>query len=64
MEKYSQKEIAKRLIEVRDLMEFLDDGYHRKEYYDLVQISNGLYFRLTEANQEKFDDWLDNKMKE
>lgn len=64
MKRYSQKEIAKRLIEVRDLMDFLDDGYHIEEYFNLVKISNGLFLRLNESNQKKFKDWVDKKTQE
>ena len=38
-----QKEIAKRLIEVRDLIDYLDDGYHSKDVDNLIKISNELY---------------------
>jgi hypothetical protein len=61
MEKYTQQEIAKRLLEVVDLMYFLDDGHHIKEYGDLVWICNGLYSRLTEANQKKFHAYMEKK---
>lgn len=62
MEKYTQKEIAKRLLEVIDLMDFYDDGCHFKEYCDLVWMSNDLYSRLNEANQKKFQDWMEKKI--
>lgn len=64
MKRYSQKEIAKRLIEVRDLMDFLDDGYHIEEYFNLVKISNGLFLRLNEVNQKKFKNWVEKKIQE
>lgn len=49
-----QKEIAKRLIELRDIMDFIDDGYHNKDIANLINISNELYLKLTKANQVKF----------
>ena len=58
-----QKEIAKRLIEIRDLMDFIDDGYHNKDIANLITISNELYLKLTLANQIKFQKWLEKKSK-
>lgn len=57
----TQKEIGKRLIEVRDIMDFLDDGYHSKEISDLTKISNELFTSLNGANQQRFRDWLERK---
>lgn len=56
-----QKEIAKRLIEVRDLIDYLDDGCHSKDVDNLIKISNELYSKLIPANQEKFRIWLEKK---
>lgn len=56
-----QKEIAKRLIELRDIMDFIDDGYHNKDIANLINISNELYLKLTKANQVKFQRWLQKK---
>ena len=56
-----QKEIAKRLIEVRDLIDYLDDGYHSTDVDNLIKISNELYSKLIPANQEKFRIWLEKK---
>lgn len=58
-----QKEIAKRLIEIRDIMDFIDDGYHNKDIANLIKISNELYSKLTLANQIKFQKWLEKKSK-
>ena len=59
-----QKEIAKRLIEIRDIMDFIDDGYHNKDIQNLIKISNELYSKLTSANQDKFQTWLKKKSEE
>lgn len=64
MERNDQKEIAKRFIEVRDLMDFLDDGHHNRQYCQLVEISNELFERLTPKNQEKARAWLKKKFGE
>ena len=53
-----QKEIAIKLIEVRDLIDYLDDGYHSKDVGNLIKISNELYSKLIPDNQEKFRIWL------
>lgn len=56
-----QKEIAKRLIEIRDIMDFIDDGYHNKDIANLIRISNELYSKLTLTNQLKLQKWLEKK---
>ena len=53
-----QKEIAIKLIEVRDLIDYLDDGYHNEDIHNLIKISNELFSKLIPANQEKFRIWL------
>ena len=53
-----QKEIAIKLIEVRDLIDYLDDGYHNEDVHHLIKISNELFSKLIPANQEKFRIWL------
>lgn len=59
-----QKEIAKRLIEIRDIIDFIDDGYHNQDVVNLIKISNELYSKLTPSNQHKFRKWLEKKFKE
>lgn len=56
-----QKEIAIKLIEVRDLIDYLDDGYHNEDVHNLIKISNELYSKLIPANQEKFRIWLEKR---
>ena len=53
-----QKEIAIKLIEVRDLIDYLDDGCHNEDVHYLIKISNELFSKLIPANQEKFRIWL------
>lgn len=60
----SQEEIAKAFIMTRNLMEFLDDGYHNAEIGNLTHISNGLLERMTPANQEKARKWTEKKIRE
>lgn len=61
MDRNSQKEIGKRFIEIRDVMDFLDDGHHNEEYCSLVKVSNSLFERLTPENQEKAKAWWEKK---
>lgn len=56
-----QEEIGKNLIMIRKLMDFFDDGYHLKEIGELTEMSNGLFEKLTETNQEKFKIWLEKR---
>lgn len=59
-----EKEIAKRLIEIRDIMDFIDDGYHNEDINNLIRISNELYHKLSPTNQKKFQVWLEKKERE
>lgn len=59
-----QKEIAKRIMEIHDIMDFIDDGYHSKDIQNLVKISNELFSKLNSTNQTKMQEWFDKKMKE
>lgn len=56
-----QKEIGKHLIMIRKLIDFFDDGYHLKEVGELTKMSNELFEKLTETNQEKFKIWLEKR---
>ena len=56
-----EKEIAKRLIEIRDIIDFIDDGYHNKDIRNLIKIGNELFLRLSPYNQKKFQEWLEKK---
>ena len=46
---------------IRKLMDFFDDGYHLKEIGELTKMSNELFEKLTEHNQEKFKIWLEKR---
>lgn len=59
-----QKEIAKRIMEIHDIMDFIDDGYHNKDIQNLVKISNELFSKLNPTNQKKMQEWFDKKMEE
>lgn len=56
-----QKEIAKRIIEIHDIMDFIDDGYHNKDIVNLIKISNELFSKLNPINQKKCQEWFDKK---
>ena len=56
-----EKEIAKRLIEIRDIIDFMDDGYHNEDIDNLIKISNELFLRLSPINRKKVQEWLEKK---
>ena len=56
-----QKEIAKRIIYVHDIMDFIDDGYHNKDIANLIKISNELFSKLSPINQKKCQEWFNKK---
>ena len=59
-----QKEIATRNMEIHDIMDFIDDGYHNKDIQNLVKISNELFSKLNPTNRKKMQEWFDKKTEE
>lgn len=57
----NQIEIAKRVIEIHNIMDFIDDGYHNVEIIHLIKISNELFSKLTPTNQIELQKWSDKK---
>ena len=64
MTNLKQEEIGKALIQLVNIRYLIDDGYHNKELCDLIKVSNVLFNELNDANKERFQIWLDKKMKE
>ena len=64
MTNLKQEEIGKALIQLVNIRYLIDDGYHNKELGDLIKIGNVLFNELNDANKERFQIWLDKKMKE
>ena len=64
MTNLKQEEIGKALIQLVNIRYIIDDGYHNKELGDLIKVSNVLFNELNDANKERFQIWLDKKMKE
>ena len=64
MTNLKQEEIVKALIQLVNIRYLIDDGYHNKELWDLIKVSNVLFNELNDANKELFLIWLDKKMKE
>ena len=64
MTNLKQEEIVKALIQLVNVRYLIDDGYHNKELWDLIKVSNVLFNELNDANKERFQIWLDKKMKE
>lgn len=57
----TQKEIAKTFLKVRDVIDFLDDGYHNKDIFHLIEISNELFTSLNERNQMRIRKILEQR---
>ena len=64
MTNLKQEEIGKVLIQLVNIRYLIDDGYHNKELGDLIKVGNVLFNELNDANKERFQIWLDKKMKE
>ena len=64
MTNLKQEEIGKALIQLVNIRYLIDDGYHNKELGDLIKVGNVLFNELDDANKERFQIWLDKKMKE
>lgn len=64
MTNLKQKEIGKALIQLVNIRYLIDDGYHNKELGDLIKVGNVLFNELNDVNKERFQIWLDKKMKE
>ena len=64
MTNLKQEEIGKALIQLFNIRYLIDDGYHNKELGDLIKVSNVLFNELNDVNKERFQIWLDKKMKE
>ena len=64
MTNLKQKEIGKALIQLVNIRYLIDDGYHNKELGDLIKVGNVLFNELNDANKERFQIWLDKKIKE
>ena len=64
MTNLKQEEIGKALIQLFNISYMIDDGYHNKELGYLIKVSNVLFNELNDANKERFQIWLDKKMKE
>ena len=59
-----ETEIAKRIIEIHDIIAFIDDGYHNYDIQNLIKISNELFSKLSPINQKKCQEWFDKKVTE
>ena len=64
MTNLKQEEIGKALIQLVNIRYLIDNGYHNKELCDLIKVGNVLFNELNDANKERFQIWLDKKMKE
>ena len=64
MTNLKQKEIVEALLHFLKIQDLIDDGYHNKELFKLIEVSNTLFEELNGENKIRFQIWLDKKMKE
>ena len=64
MTNLKQKEIVEALLHFLKIRDLIDDGYHNKELFKLIEVSNTLFEELNDANKKKLQVWLDKKMNE
>lgn len=64
MTNLKQEEIGKALIQLVNIRYLIDDGYHNNELCELIKVGNTLFNELNDVNKERFQIWLDKKMKE
>ena len=51
-----EMEIVKRVIEIHNIIDFIDDGYHKQDIHNLIKISNELFSKLSPATQKALQD--------
>ena len=64
MTNLKQKEIVEALLHFLKIRDLIDDGYHNKELWKLIEVSNTLFEELSDENKKKFQVWIDKKFKE
>ena len=64
MTNLKQKEIVEALLHFLKIQDLIDDGYHNKEIFKLIEVSNTLFEELSDENKKKFQVWIDKKFKE
>ena len=52
------KEIAKKVIEIQDVIEFLDDGQHYEDVEYLTKVRDEMVSKLAPWNRIKCDEYL------
>lgn len=55
----NQIETAKRVIEIHNIIDFIDDRYHNADIHNLIKISNELFSKLTPTNQNELKKWCE-----
>ena len=64
MTNLKQKEIVEALLHFLKIQDLIADGYHNKELFKLIEVSNTLFEELSDENKKKFQVWIDKKFKE
>ena len=60
---FIDKEIAKKVIEIQDVIEFLDDGQHYEDVEYLTKVRDEMVSKLTPWNRIKCDEYLRSRTK-
>lgn len=56
------KELVTAILAIQKAQDLIDDGYHNREIFDLVNIKNRLFAQLPEETQKAYTTWYDNKV--
>ncbi len=55
---------CKAILAIHMVMDSIDDGYHNKEIFELVKVSNEIFYEFPERLQEQIKHYFDEKMEE
>lgn len=60
---FMDEKIAKKVIEIQDIIEFLDDGQHYEDVEYLIKVRDEMVSKLTPWNRIKCDEYLRSRTK-
>ena len=56
------KELVTAIMAIQKAQDLIDDGYHNREIFDLVDIKNRLFAELPEETQKAYTAWYTDKV--
>ena len=59
----SKKDIVVKIFEIRNIIDFIDDGYHNDVIFYLTKISNELFDKLDPLEQRILQQWITDESK-